>query len=292
VSKLWRTVAVCTMAGSLLAAGGLPALAATRRAATPAATHSATPATQRAATPAATAAPATVTIAASSKPEVAGNALVVYRTKHRSTAAKISGSISGATGSNLVKLYAQPFPYRHQATAIATAMETTSYSFTVKPAIATRYYVTVETSPLVTSKPVTVYISSSSLVAVKRGCSTVPVCRPAYRLYLYLPATLIKRYIQKHWYVYVGLRLTAASNPPPGPKWLYLDKRATVSAPRRVTAQDYERTVSFPLRIGNDSATWTFLVCAKDAEATDGIGLPGRHSCGVHRVRANVSYLG
>ena len=268
MSKLWRMIAACTVAGSLLAAAGLPALAAP------------------------TAVPA-ITIAASAKTDVGGDALVVYRGGRKYRVASISGDISGATGKNVVKLYAQPFPYDRAARLIGSASEATRYSFNVKPTIATRYHVVLDTSPrAVTSATATVYISANSRVATKRNCVSTPVCHPAYRVYVFLPRALIGRYMSKHWYVYVGLRLSATSNPPRGPKWLYLDKHAAVSGPRRISPDEYERTVRFSLRIGSKSATWLFLACARDSEARDGIGLPGRHDCGVHRVRANVSYLG
>ena len=59
-----------------------------------------------------------------------------------------------------------------------------------------------------------------------------------------------------------------------------------------VRRQCFAFSNGFSLRIGSKSATWLFLVCARDSEARDGVGLPGRHDCGGHRVRANVSYLG
>lgn len=268
MSKLGRMIAVCTVAGGLLAAGGLPALAAP------------------------TAAPA-ITIAASAKTDVGGDALVVYRGRSKYSIADISGAISGVTGNNIVKLYAQPFPYDRAARLIGSASEATRYSFNVRPTIATRYHVVLDTSPTaVTSATATVYIIASSRVATKRNCVSTPACHPAYRVYVFLPRAQIGRYMSKHWYVYVGLRVSATSRPPPGPKWLYLDKHATVSGPRRISADGYERTAGFSLRIGSKSATWLFLVCARDSEARDGIGLPGRHDCGGHRVRANVSYLG
>lgn len=271
VSKLWRTAVVCTIAGSLITAGGLPALAA-----------------PAAATP-------TITIAARTRIEVTGDALVLYRGNPKDLFAKITGNISGAVPGNVVRLYAQPFS--HPARLIGSASAAAHYSFTVKPAIATHYRAELVTSSsdptvVVSSAVVTVYLSSGSRVSTKRGCVSVPVCHPAYQLYLFLPSTLIRRYMSKHWYVYVGVRLAATSKPPPAPKWLYLDRHASVSGPHRITADQYERTVGFSLRIGNDSATWVFLVCAKDTEPSDGIGLPGSHGCGTGRVRSNVAYLG
>lgn len=274
MSKLWRMAAVCTVAGSLLGAG-VPAAVATTKATAP-----------------------TITISAKSKLEVGGNAVVVYRAANAAyTVATISGAITGATTGNVVNLYAQPFPYKHPAKAVATAPAGTTYSFKVKPAIATRYQVKLATSRsdptvLALSPVVTTYLSSGARVTTKRDCASGPVCRPQYRLYVFLPAALIKPYVSKHWYTYLGVSRSVTSKLPPWPKWLYLDKHATVSRPRRVAANEYERTVGLSFWVGNDSARWSFLVCAKDSEARDGVGLPGHHGCGIHRVSASVAYLG
>ena len=271
MSKLWRMAAVCSVAGSLLGAG-VPAAYATTTAATP-----------------------TITIAASAKLEVGRDAVVVYHSANSSyTQAKISGDTTGAAAGTVVKLYAQPFPYKHPAKAVASkTLSTSSYSFSVKPAIATRYYAALEVSPApVNSVTTTVYLTSGARVTTKRDCSSGPVCRPQYRLYVFLPAALIKPYVSKHWYTYLGVSRSTTSKYPPWPKWLYLDKKATVSRPRRITAIEYERTVGFSFWVGNDSVRWSFQVCAQDSEARDGVGLPGHHGCGVHRVSASVAYLG
>jgi hypothetical protein len=273
VSKLWRMAAVCTVAGSLLGAGVPAAVATTTKAAT-----------------------ATITISAKSKLEVGGNAVVVYRAASAAyTVATISGDITGGTTGNVVKLYAQPF--HKPAKSVASAAAGTAYSFKVKPNIATKYQVKLVTSRsdptvLASSPVVMVYLSSGARVTTKRDCASGPVCRPQYRLYVFLPAALIKPYVSRHWYTYLGVSRSATSKLPPRPKWLYLDKHATVSRPRRVAGNEYERTVGLSFWVGNDSARWSFLVCAKDSEARDGVGLPGRHGCGIHRVSASVAYLG
>ena len=270
MSKLWRMAAVCTVAGSLLGAG-VPAAFATTTAAVP-----------------------KITIAASAKLKVGGDAIVVYHSANSSyTQATISGAITGASTSNVVKLYAQPFPYKHPAKFVASATAGTTYSFKVKPTIATRYYAALEVSPTpINSATTTVYLTSGARVTTKRDCASGPVCRPQYRLYVFLPAALVKGYASKHWYTYLGVSRSTTSKYPPWPKWLYLDKKATVSRPRRITAIEYERTVGLAFWVGNDSVRWSFQVCAQDSEARNGVGLPGRHGCGIHRVSARVAYLG
>jgi hypothetical protein len=267
VSKLWRIAAVVTAAGSLLAAGGLPALA----------TNRVTP---------------SVTAKATSRMKITGDTLVLYR-GGRDSVADISGKVSGATKGDVLKLYAQRFGNTPGVIWIARAR--TRYTFKVHPYIVTSYQVKLFASDntlLASSGTVKVYVSSGGVTVQKRGCPSGPVCRPSYRVYEFLPPAVAKAEAHKHWYIYVGVRLSPTTHLPPVPKWLYLDRRATVSAPRRISASNYERTVGFSFRIGNDSARWKFLACAKDSEATDGFGLPGRHGCGLHRVRSDVAYLG
>jgi hypothetical protein len=266
-------VAVCTVTGGLLAAGGLPALAAA-------------PVTP------------TITIAATSQQVITGDVLVVYRARYKYAVATISGAISGAAPGSVVKLYAQRFPYNRSPRIVASASATTAYSFKVKPTIATRYHAELiapssDPTPRVKSSLRTVYVTSGGKVVSKRGCVTVPVCHPQQRVYVFLPPAVIKREVSKHWYVYLGVRRSPTSQIPPAPKWLRLRSNATVSRPRRVTATDYERTVGVSFWIGNNSANWTFIACTRDSEAKDGIGLPGQHGCGrVRTVRSNVRYLG
>ncbi len=117
------------------------------------------------------------------------------------------------------------------------------------------------------------------------------MCHLRYRFYVYLPAALIKNYVSRRWYVYVGVR-RAAKHVPRLPYWLRHKLRVTVSPPRRLSGREYERTVGFTFWAGRDAARWAVLACVRDSEAHDGIGLPGRHQCGARWIRRTVSYLG
>jgi hypothetical protein len=98
--------------------------------------------------------------------------------------------------------------------------------------------------------------------------------------------------MSKHVYPYLGLNLSATGTPP-YPTWLYLNAgNARVSPPHRITASEFETTVTFTFTVGNDGAAWDWTACWKDTVSRDGLGLPGSHSCGAHRIRANFNYLG
>jgi hypothetical protein len=59
-----------------------------------------------------------------------------------------------------------------------------------------------------------------------------------------------------------------------------------------LAAGKFTITVRYRFYVGNHGYYWLWTGCAKDTEATDGLGLPGSHSCGVKRVSSTVSYLG
>ena len=61
---------------------------------------------------------------------------------------------------------------------------------------------------------------------------------------------------------------------------------------RRISATEFEQTLTFAFTIGNDGAAWNWNGCTKDTVSADGLGLPGSHGCGAHRVLATASYLG
>jgi hypothetical protein len=276
VSKFWRRTAVFAAAGSLLTLGALPALAATT------------------ASPAITSPAITITAASALRP-VTGDVYVLYESGKYSTA-KIRGDVSGAAKGDVVKLYAQPF--HRKAAEVGSVKLTkieaeTPYSFLVQPSIATRYHVKLFTSGNAPppSSVVTVYVSSGGKIVQKRGCGSGAVCSPQYRFYVYLPAAVIKGDVSRHWYVYVGVKLSATGIPG-YPTWLNLDSHASISRLRRITARQYERTIGFSFRVGNDGARWLVTACVKDVEAKDGIGLPGSHGCGALHVRRTVAYLG
>jgi hypothetical protein len=67
---------------------------------------------------------------------------------------------------------------------------------------------------------------------------------------------------------------------------------ARISAPQRVSADEYERTITLTFDVGNDAYNWNWTSCNQDTESQDGMGLPGHHDCGNASVLVSEGYLG
>ena len=244
----------------------------------------------------------TITVAATSRiPAVTGDVFVIFKDSKYGSA-RIHGTITGVTAGEVATLYAQRFPYSTAAkparsvTLSATGPAAT-YSFTVAPTLATRYQVKVfarksATTPLATSARQTLYVVADGYFTGGKNCGR-PVCRMTLHVYTYVPRTDLATEMSKHLYPYVGLNLTTGSGYPPAPKWLYLNaQHASVTAARRISATEFETTITFAARVGNDAYYLQWNWCLKDTQHKDGLGLPGTHGCGASRIRSNVSYLG
>ena len=246
----------------------------------------------------------TITVAAtSSNPRVTGDVWVVYLDGKYSRA-RIHGTITGAANGQVATLYAQRFPYARPARPIrsitlsttGTTGTTTAYSFTVAPSLATRYQVKVfarkgATTPLATSHRQNLYVVTGGYTKGGNNCPGT-VCHETYRMYSILPSSALRVEMSKHVYPYFGLNLSATGTPP-YPTWLHLNTgNARVSSPHRITASEFETSVTFTFTTGYDGAAWDWTACWKDTVSRDGLGLPGSHGCGAHRIRANFNYLG
>jgi hypothetical protein len=249
--------------------------------------------------PAQAAAP-TITIAAKSelKP-VTGDVFVVYHVSAVSSA-KLAGTVTGGAAGEVAALYAQPFPYKKAGVRVASITlkaAKTAYSFTVKPTLATHYAVKLfasgtATAPVASSSARAIYVASEQTIDAGNQCGR-PVCHETFHIYTFVPASALKVEMAKHLYPYFGLNLSATRTPGP-PKWLYLNAgHPTVSKPRRISAGEFENTLKFSFTIGNDGAYFIPGFCTKDAESSDGLGLPGRHGCGASKLlSASTAYLG
>ncbi len=248
---------------------------------------------------AATAARPGITVAAKSlfKP-VTGDVFVVFDAG-KFAKAQIHGSISGAARGEVVRLFAQPFPFKNapaRAGSATLASPSASYSFTVIPTLATRYRVALypnstSATALAATTIRTVYVADLQAAALTPKTCARPVCRESLRIEEVVPASTLRDEITKHWYFYFGLSLSPTKAPPP-PKFLTLDTHATISAPVPGGARRYTRTISFSFRIGRDGYDWAWNECTRDTEATDGLGLPGHHGCGAPRISSSTVYLG
>jgi hypothetical protein len=242
-----------------------------------------------------------ITIAAtSSNPRVTGDVYVFYL-GGKYGSARIHGTITGATTGEVATLYAQRFPYTKAAKPVTSITLTatgpsTAYSFTVAPTLATRYQVKVfarksATAPSATSPSQNVYVVTNGYATGGKTCGR-PVCRETLHLYTFLPSSALGVEMSKPVYPYSGLNLSTTGTPPP-PRWLYLNAdNARVSRAHRISASEFEMTLTYTFTIGNDGFVWGWLSCSKDTVSRDGLGLPGSHGCGAHRVPRTVSYLG
>ncbi len=231
---------------------------------------------------------------------VDGDVYVGYRAG-REARATIAGQVRAAQAGEVAGLYAQPFPYRRPPARLGSVTlhpdrRTASYAFTVTPGLATRY--TVEVFPgggtgraLARSPAVTVYVGLYAQTSAAAPCRR-PVCRQTFQVRVFVPAAALASEIAKRWYPYLGLRL-APAKAPPAPAWQLLGSGAPqVSGSRQVSPTEFDFTVSFSFRIGNSAYGWNWSACAQDTEAENGLGLPGHHGCGDHRLPAAQAYTG
>jgi len=243
----------------------------------------------------------TITIAAtSSNPAVTGEVFVYFEGGNYGSA-RIHGTITGAATGEVATLYAQRFPYITAAKPVSSITlsatgPTTAYSFTVQPSLATRYQVKVfarksATTPLVTSPSQNLYVVANGYYTGGKTCGG-PACRETFHTYTIVPSSALGVEMSKPVYPYFGINLSATNTLPP-PRWLYLNGGdASVSGARRISATEFEITVTYSFTIGNDGYYFFWNTCSKDTVSRDGLGLPGSHGCGARRIPRTVSYLG
>lgn len=235
--------------------------------------------------------------------EVAGYLIAGYGSGPYSTA-RFGGSVGGlAAGdkSDIVKLYAQPFPFRERARVVATSARLGAakrYSFAQIPTVLTRYQARLFASaaadrPLAASPVRAVYVVAGGSVTGIRKCSR-PMCRQAVTLTIYVPPSALLTEMAKQVYPYFAVSTGAAGAAGVSPPAvLYLDGgKAQMNRPVRLAADSYKVTVGFTFDIGTRAYSWNWAACAPDAIGKDGLGLPGSHGCGARSVSVNTPYLG
>jgi hypothetical protein len=285
-----RGAAALAMGGSLFGIG-LPAASATASAAS--ATASAASATASG--------PVTVTISAKSRARYFGATLVGYRDRGY-TMATISGDITGGSASEQATLLAQPFPFvspfAAQGSPVSISGSPQRYSFPVHPVIATRYEVQVTKASdagqvLGSSAVQTVYVTLQPLLGAgsSKQC-TRPVCHLTYHIVVKVPPLSYSTESAKRWYPYFAISFSTVGTPA-APKYVTLDRSATVSAAKRLGSTEYEVTVRYVYNVGPTRGFhWAWDMCDRDLYLTDGIGLPGHHGCGDQRLPVVFKYLG
>jgi serine/threonine-protein kinase len=267
--------------------------------ATVAATSHASPPSQSG--PAAAAAPFRVPLAsiamttASGLPPVTGDVYVRYHDGSDSSA-RITGEIKNAVSGEVIRLYAQQFPYASApvpggTVAVTPQGSSGTYAFQVTPVLATRYQVrlfasSTATTPLATSAITTIYVTVTKLINPYPSCGRVPACHLTFTLTSYVPPAALGSEISKPWYTYLGLSASGS------PAWAQLGAGSpVVTKPQVIAANEFNVTVSLTFStVSVSHIHWR--TCSKDTEATDGIGLPGSHGCGSARIPASAPYIG
>jgi hypothetical protein len=274
VRLFWRAVAAAALAGGLVCAAAWPAQAAGHAAVS-----------------------YNVTIKATSGYHVGHDVLVVYKSTTFNSA-RIKGQISGAVSGDVATLYAKWFGATSFAatrqTVALTGVSPQSYSFVVRPKLATQYRVVVTTGTTADAKSAikVVYVTTGGQSSRSRTSCSRRTCTYSWRSYVLVPAAAYRTEIHKHWYLYLGVRRSRTRKPPP-PKYIYLTSAGRSSRPRRVGHGQYEITFIFHIALRRQSANWIANACTKDTETRDGIGLPGHHLCGNRRLRVgSFNYLG
>jgi hypothetical protein len=268
MSRFWRWVTPVTAAGGLIAASGaIPA--------------------QAGSSP-----NCNVTISATSPSYpgavnglVLGYALVVYRGSNGTAVAIISSSVTGASG-DAVTLLDKPFGSRRfvsagQSTTL-TGTSSQTYSFDVTPSRATRYEVQVSTGATVdfTSPVRTVYVTENPGPGIKtRVTCSHGNCKVHGKAYVVLPRSGYRTESGKRWFIYFVYD-------PKVLKYLYLDRHARVAKARRISANEYEVSITIPFKstLPDPGSLVQWGGCTKDTESEDGLGLPGHHGCGARRI--------
>jgi Protein kinase domain len=231
---------------------------------------------------------------------VTGEVYVEYR-QGSSASAELSGEVKRVTKGEVAQLYAQQFPYSRApvpagSVILHPAGATARYAFRVTPTLATRYTVDVfgsstATAPLATSASRTIYVATGGSYGTAQTC-TRPVCHETLPVRVLVPAPALSSEISKPWYVYFNNSLSAGQVPA-APRVLLLNAGgARVTAPQRVSADEFERTITLSFSVGNDAYNWNWTSCNQDTEAQDGMGLPGHHGCGAPSADVSASYLG
>ena len=198
---------------------------------------------------------------ASALPPVTGDVYVDYDGGSDSSAG-ISGEIKNGASGQVVRLYAQQFPYTAapvpaESLTLNRVVGTAKYAFRVTPTLATRYLVRLfrdntATVPLASSVMTTIYVVAIPEKVGASGCVGRPVCHLTETHIVFVPPSALKAEMSKPWYSYLGLNLST-SGEPALPAWLQLGAGDPVIAkPQLIAANEFSVTISYAFSIGND----------------------------------------
>jgi hypothetical protein len=242
--------------------------------------------------------------AKSTQKQVTGNVFVFFRSGTASSA-MIKGSVSGTTDGQVLQLFAQQFPFKKAPVALGSPITVAGtgmpYTFSVTPALATRYHVelftdSTETTVAATSAVRVVYVVSRGRWSRVQSCNRRgqrPVCHQRVHLKVTVPPSTLRAEQRKRFHLYFGLKLDRSGREPGPPKQLKLGAgHGRVVSVKKLNAAQYLATMTFSFRV--DHAGYYFVIdaCQKDTEPTDGLNLPGHHGCGDRIISIKIPYLG
>ena len=163
-----------------------------------------------------------------------------------------------------------------------------TYSFSGNAVRATAYEVKVTTgaTPDVTSKPVTVFVTEGGRLSNRHNRCGSTSCTFSYKITEVLPASAYRTETHKKFYEYLAVGY------PRLPGRYTLDKGATASRIRKINSGEFAVTFTWHVALHHGAANWTTVVCTKDSESKDGMGLPGHHGCGDQHISRRVRYIG
>jgi serine/threonine-protein kinase len=244
---------------------------------------------------------ATLPISArSALPPVSGDVYTAYGTTKQQSA-EISGQVAAAANGEVVKLYAQQFPFtaaqaQVRSVTLRPAGGTATYTFTVTPVLETRYRAELYRSgaaatPIAISGVTTIYVTVGEGLSKTQDC-TSPVCNESTVVTYQVPPSALRTEMTKTPYLYFAVSTAKGTNIPPAPKSLALGAgHSAIAGTQQESATEFAITVTFSFTVGSDSSLAAYAVCLKDTVTTDGIGLPGHHGCGDKHVPYPSVYL-
>jgi eukaryotic-like serine/threonine-protein kinase len=211
--------------------------------------------------------------------------------------ASFAGEVTGAAPGEVVRLYAQQFPYTSAAAPVASMSldsvgGTARYVLSATPVLATRYQVRLlrsatATTPLATSATKTVYVirdDQFAYASATNNCTgTVgnEVCHETISVTVYSPPSVIRTEMAKRKYLYVGFGAVSAEGGSPD-SVMRLDTDGVASSPELVAANAYRMTLSYNYSVNGGAGLIGF--CTQQTEAQDGIGVPGSPACGADSI--------
>ena len=202
--------------------------------------------------------------------------------------AALDGEVANSVPGEVVRLYAQQFPYASPPVAVQSLTlkqaNGSPYQFLVAPTVATRYQVMLlrsasATTPLAVSASKTVYMIGYTKYSVGSllRCTGVPVmdCTQTIGITIFYPPSEIAAAMSKPTHLYTALVTSGSSL-----SALRLDSATSLSSPQRIADNAYTMTATFPeqLKIGDFPQFGFCTVLTESSEL--GSAWPTKPGCG------------